>query len=208
MSLAQRERRALVETMLEVGPAAPTLCGTWTAHDLAAHLVVRERRPDASLGILVKPLAGYLDSVQAKIAQRPFTELAELVRTGPPLWSPLRPVDAIANLTEMFVHHEDLRRAEPGWEPRQLAAEDEARLWKTLRQMARAAYRKAPVAVVLATPDGARITAHKADGPGVVLLTAPPSELVLHAFGRDEVRIETSGDEADVRAVLASDRSI
>ncbi|MGW4635400.1 TIGR03085 family metal-binding protein [Nocardia sp. NPDC004415] len=207
MSLAQRERRALVETMLEVGPGAPTLCGTWTAHDLAAHLVVRERRPDASLGILVKPLAGYLDSVQAGIAQRPFAELAELVRTGPPWWSPLKPVDAVANLTEMFVHHEDLRRARTGWEPRELAASDEARLWKALRTIARAAYRKAPVAVVLATPQGERITAHKADGPEVVL-TAAPSELLLHAFGRDEVRIETSGAEADVRAVLATDRSV
>src|SRR5690606_25531233 len=104
--------------------------------------------------ILVKPLAGYLDSVQAGIAQRPFAELAELVRTGPPWWSPLKPVDAVANLTEMFVHHEDLRRARTDWEPRELAAADEARLWKALRTIARAAYRKAPVAVVLATPQG------------------------------------------------------
>ncbi len=193
--------------MLEVGPDAPTLCGTWTAHDLAAHLVVRERRPDASLGILIKPLAGYLDKAQTGIARRPFTELVELVRTGPPWWSPLKPVDAVANLTEMFVHHEDLRRARPGWEPRELVDSDQARLWKALRTIARAAYRKSPVAVVLATPHGERLTAHKADGPEVVL-TAPPSELLLHAFGRDEVRIETTGADADVRAVLASDRSV
>ncbi|MFE6919734.1 TIGR03085 family metal-binding protein [Nocardia sp. NPDC057663] len=207
MSLAQRERHALVATMIEAGPSAPTLCGTWTVHDLAAHLVVRERRPDASLGILVRPLAGYLDATQDKIAQQPFAELAELVRTGPPWWSPLRPVDAFANLTEMFVHHEDVRRAEPGWTPRELAAGDEARLWSALRTVARAAYRKSPVALVLATPDGDRITAHKAPGAEVVL-TGKPSELLLHAFGRNEVRIETTGDEADVRAVLATDRSV
>ncbi|MGS2806506.1 TIGR03085 family metal-binding protein [Nocardia sp. MW-W600-9] len=207
MSLAQRERHALVATMIEAGPSAPTLCGTWTVHDLAAHLVVRERRPDASLGILIRPLAGYLDATQDKIAQRPFAELAELVRTGPPWWSPLRPVDAYVNLTEMFIHHEDVRRAEPGWTPRELAAADEARLWSALRMVARTAYRKSPVAVVLATPDGDRVTAHRADGPEVVL-TGKPSELLLHAFGRDEVRIETTGAEADVRAVLGTDRSV
>ncbi|WP_280344507.1 TIGR03085 family metal-binding protein [Nocardia neocaledoniensis] len=207
MSLAQRERHALVATMIEAGPSAPTLCGTWTVHDLAAHLVVRERRPDASLGILVKPLAGYLEAAQDKIAQRPFAELAEQVRTGPPWWSPLRPVDAVVNLTEMFIHHEDVRRAEPGWTPRELAPADEARLWSALRKVARAAYRKAPVAIELANPAGERITAHRGAGDPVVL-TGKPSELLLHAFGRDEVRIETSGADADVRAVLATDRSV
>lgn len=193
--------------MIEAGPDAPTLCGTWTVHDLAAHLVVRERRPDAALGILITPLSGYLDAKQAQIARRSFAELTEQIRTGPPWWSPLRPVDAVANLTEMFIHHEDVRRAELGWEPRELAAADEARLWRALRTVARAAYRKSPVTVVLATPDGARRVAHRAEGAEVVL-TGPPSELLLHAFGRDQVRIETSGAEADVRAVLDSDRSV
>ncbi|MFC6014123.1 TIGR03085 family metal-binding protein [Nocardia lasii] len=207
MSLARRERLALVATMTEAGPAAPTLCGTWTAHDLAAHLVVRERRPDAALGILVPPLAGYLDKVQTEIARQSFAQLLELVRTGPPWWSPLRPVDAMANLTEMFIHHEDVRRAEPGWEPRQLAAADEDRLWKALRAVARTAYRKSPVALVLANPAGAEITAHRGDGTPVVL-TGTPSELLLHAFGRDEVRITATGDDDAVRAALATDRSV
>jgi uncharacterized protein (TIGR03085 family) len=207
MSMAQRERRALVVTMTAAGPDAPTLCGQWTVRDLAAHLVVRERRPDAAPGIMIKPLAGYLDSVQARAAQRPFTELLEQVRTGPPWWSPLRPVDALANLTEMFVHHEDVRRAEPGWEPRELAAADQEQLWNTLRRMARMSYRKAPVTVVLATPQGDRVTAHKGAGPEVVL-TGEPSELLFHAFGRNEVRLEAAGAEADVAAVHASDRSI
>ena len=33
MTAAQRERRALVETMRTVGPDAPTLCGDWTEMD-------------------------------------------------------------------------------------------------------------------------------------------------------------------------------
>ncbi|RDI64874.1 TIGR03085 family metal-binding protein [Nocardia pseudobrasiliensis] len=207
MSMAQRERSALVVTMTAAGPDAHTLCGTWTVRDLAAHLVVRERRPDASPGILLKPFAGYTESVQASTARKPFADLLEQIRTGPPWWSPLRPVDAVANLAEMYVHHEDVRRGQPGWEPRELSADDEGRLWSLVRRMAKMAYRKSPVSVVLATPDGRRVTAHNVGGDAVVL-TGQPSELLLHAFGRNEVRVETSGSDEDVRAVFAADRSV
>ena len=53
MSLASRERAALCDLFAEVGPDAPTLCAGWTTRDLAAHLLVRERRPWASAGIVV-----------------------------------------------------------------------------------------------------------------------------------------------------------
>ncbi|MFI5779821.1 TIGR03085 family metal-binding protein [Nocardia sp. NPDC051570] len=207
MSMAQRERRALVVTMTAIGPDASTLCGSWTVRDLAAHLVVRERRPDASPGILLKPLAGYTDSVQNSTARKPFPELLEQIRTGPPWWSPLRPVDAVVNLPEMYIHHEDVRRGQPDWEPRELSAEDEARLWNVLRRMAKMAYRKSPVSLVLSTPDGKRVTAHNVGGDAVVL-TGKPSELLLHAFGRNEVRLDAAGSDEDVRAVFAADRSV
>ncbi|WP_280312277.1 TIGR03085 family metal-binding protein [Nocardia abscessus] len=207
MTMAQRERRGLVEAMEAAGPDARTLCGAWTVRDLAAHLVVRERRPDAAPGIMLRPLAGYLDRVQAKAARKPFPELLDQVRTGPPWWSPLRPVDAVVNLSEMFVHHEDVRRAEAGWQPRELAAADEDQLWSTLRKMAKMAYRKAPVTVELATPDGRKVVV-RSDDDDVVTLTGQPSELLLHAFGRDEVRLETTGSPESVRAVLETDRSV
>ncbi|MFR9751798.1 TIGR03085 family metal-binding protein [Nocardia sp. 004] len=207
MTMAQRERRGLVEAMRVAGPDAPTLCGAWTVRDLAAHLVVRERRPDAAPGILLSPFAGYLDRVQAKAASKPFPSLLEQVRTGPPWWSPLRPIDAIANRAEMFVHHEDVRRAEPGWQPRELAEADEDALWSLVRRMGSMAYRKAPVAVELATPDGRHVMARSVSGSAVTL-TGMPSELLLHAFGRDEVRLEATGSPEAVRAVLGLDRSI
>lgn len=59
MTAASRERAALVNTMRAVGPDGATLCVGWTTRDLAAHLVLRERRPDAAAGILVPALAGY-----------------------------------------------------------------------------------------------------------------------------------------------------
>ncbi|MBL1078802.1 TIGR03085 family protein [Nocardia sp. 2] len=205
MSMAQRERQALVRAMADTGPDAPTLCGDWTVRDLAAHLIVRERRPDAAPGIFLKPFAPYEENVRRKVAGREFPELLDQVRTGPPFY--LRPVDALMNLTEMFVHHEDVRRGTPGWEPRQLPAADEARIWKVLTGMARMAYRKSPVTVALATPDGRRTVTHKA-GDRTVVLVGPPSELLLHAFGRDEVRLEATGEPADVETVFALDRSV
>ena len=44
--LAELERAALCDTLEAVGPDVPTLCDPWTTAELAAHLVIRDRRPD------------------------------------------------------------------------------------------------------------------------------------------------------------------
>ena len=49
MSFARDERIALCDLLDETGPEAPTLCEGWRTLDLAAHLVLREHRPDAAL---------------------------------------------------------------------------------------------------------------------------------------------------------------
>src|ERR1700753_2819253 len=67
MSIVQRERAAMVATFRAVGPDAPTLCEGWTTRDLTAHLLVRERRPDALPGILFAPLASHTARVQDKL---------------------------------------------------------------------------------------------------------------------------------------------
>ena len=101
-SPARRERSALCDTFETVGPDAPTLCSPWRTRDLAAHLVIREGRPDAALGMLVPPLAERAQRVQDGYAAQPWPELVERVRTGPPSWSPTRlePVDTVVNLAE------------------------------------------------------------------------------------------------------------
>lgn len=58
MTLARSERSALADLLEQVGPAQPTLCAGWDTEDLLAHLLVRERRPDAAAGMLIIPLAG------------------------------------------------------------------------------------------------------------------------------------------------------
>lgn len=205
MSLARDERLRLVDTMSSAGPDAPTLCGEWTVRDLAAHLVVRERRPDASVGILLPPLAGYTQSVQNGVAARPFDELLDDVRSGPPIWSPFKVLDPVANLGEMFVHHEDVRRGDGVATPRDLDPRLEKALWGLGGLMGRKAYRSAPVTVVWESPEfGTRSFGSRSRR---VILRGPASELALHAFGRDAVALDFDGDEADVAAVKALDRS-
>jgi uncharacterized protein (TIGR03085 family) len=93
---------------------------------------------------------------------------------------------------EFFVHHEDVRRAEPGWEPRELSSGESDMLWHRLR-MARFMLRKAPVGVELARDDldadGAgtvgpayRITARNAT-PAVTVIGSP-AELTMWVMGR------------------------
>ncbi len=126
---ARSERQELADLLLAVGPAAPTLDEGWTTRDLAAHLVVRERRPDAAAGILLPPLRGHGERVRTGLAAHPYERLVELVRR-PPWWSPVSNplVHEPANLLEFFIHHEDVRRASPDWHPRALATDLQAAL--------------------------------------------------------------------------------
>src|SRR5579884_2213300 len=188
MNAAQRERAALVDTLRTVGPDAPTLCAGWTARDLAAHLVVRERRLDATLGIALPMLADYTDKVQAKTAQaHSWEELVEMVASGPPLYSPFKLLDPVVNVGEMFIHHEDVRRAVDGWQPRTLDQSIIAALRRPLGLMSRMTLGKAPAQVHLQTPDGQRIG--RVGRGEVVTVTGEPPELLLFVSGRDEARV-------------------
>lgn len=204
-SLAQEERAKLCDLLDELGPDAPTLCTGWTTRDLAVHLAIRERRPDAALGILLPPLGGHRDRVQASFAARPWPALVQLLRHGPPRASVfgLPRADAALNTIEFFVHHEDVRRAQDGWRPRELPADQMEQLWRRLRSLSRLLLRKAPVGVALRRPDGAIWRAHQGDS--YVTLAGPTGELVLYAFGRTEhARVELLGDQTDVERLRAA----
>ncbi|RKT56928.1 TIGR03085 family metal-binding protein [Saccharothrix australiensis] len=206
MGVAQDERRLLTRLFTEVGPDAPTLCDPWRTRDLAAHLVLRERRPDAAAGILLAPLAAHTRKVQDGYAARPWPELVDLVRSGPPKWSPHALLDELVNGVEYFVHHEDVRRARDDWRPRSPEPARDAVLWRGLRAAARLTHRRSPVGVVLRRPDGESVTAKA--GPNPVVLTGQVSELLLHAFGRKRAEVEYDGDEDAVTAVRTLDRSL
>jgi len=181
---ARAERQLLADTFVAVGPDAPTLCGDWTTRDLAAHLIVRERRLDAAPGILVKRLAGYTDKVQAGVAAGAWDELVDQVRTGPPAWSPTR-IDAIdrqMNTTEFFVHHEDVLRGGESWSVRELDPALVDDLYSALGR-AKLLVRKSPVGIVLEPTDGRPPITAKQGAPSVTV-RGPVGELVLWSFGR------------------------
>ena len=199
MSVAQRERAALVDTLRGVGPDAPTLCEGWKTRDLAAHLVIREYRPDAAPGILIPFFASHTAKVQDEVAERTdWDELVDKVASGPPVYSPFKLLDPVANVAEMFIHHEDVRRAQPRWTPRALEPALAARLRRTLPLMARLTLAKVPGRVALRTPEGKTVlTAGR--GPAVTV-TGPPEELLLFSVGR-QARVEFDGEASAVQAV-------
>jgi uncharacterized protein (TIGR03085 family) len=207
MTAAQRERHALVATFRDVGPHAPTLCEGWNTTDLAAHLVVRERRLDATAGIALPFLAGYTAKVQDNVARsKNWDALVDLVDSGPPLYSPFKLLDPLVNLGEMFIHHEDVRRAVDGWQPRVLDDATAAQLQRQVSLMGRVLLSKMPAEVVLRTPGGEQIA--RAGHGDTVTLIGEPQELLLFVAGRDAVRVEFDGGAAAVAAVQAAPRGL
>lgn len=193
---AKRERLLLADLLEASGPDAPTLCDDWNTRDLAAHVVVRERRPDAAGGILVKQLAPRLERVMTEFTEKPYGELIRLIRTGPPRFSPfsLKQIDEASNTIEFYVHTEDVRRAQPDWTPRELDGVFQDALWSRLERTARLMGRGAPTGLVLRRPNGQTAVAHR--GTPVVTVTGEPSELLLFLYGRQQVAdVELDGEK-------------
>jgi uncharacterized protein (TIGR03085 family) len=197
-SHAQDERQGLADDLFRLGPEADTLCDGWQAADLAAHVVIRDRRPDAAAGIVIRPLAGRTERLQA--AERDghtWPELVERLRSGPPYPVRLAPVDNVVNTVELFVHHEDLLRAQPAALPRRLDPALEAVLWSRLKVQGRLLVRKAPVGVVVQAPGYGEATL-KRSTPAVTVIGAP-GELILWAFGRQRVaEVTYTGDDVSI----------
>jgi uncharacterized protein (TIGR03085 family) len=207
MTVAQRERAALVTTMRGVGPDHPTLCGEWSTRDLAAHLVIRERRIDAAPGILIPAFAGYTARVQEQVtAAYDWNVLLDKIASGPPLLSPFKLLDPVVNVAELYIHHEDVRRAASDWAPRELEQGAVTALTRQVSLMARMALAEAPAKVSLRTPDG-RTLATAGRGESVVV-TGEPLELLMFSSGRDEARVEFTGDDAAIAALKAGRRGL
>ena len=186
-SLARRERAALCALALKVGADAPTLCTGWDARDLVVHLLVRERHPLSAVGIVVPALSRLTDHAAATYDDTGLDDLVALLRRPGPLVA-LPAVDRAANTVEMLVHHEDLRRGRPGWEPRTLPASDVETVWRLLRRSARVTGRSLERPTVLRRADtGEEVVARGGDDPQVV--TGEVVELLLHLFGRSETRV-------------------
>ena len=198
-SLAQQERATICDLFAELGPQAPTLCAGWTTADLAAHLVVRERRPDSGPGIVWPRLAGYTDKVRRAVRDASsFEELVARVRRGPPAL--LRPFDGPMNTVEFFIHVEDVRRAQPGWQPRPLEPDLADALWARVGPGGMA--KKVPATVVIES--AGREAKERGSGPRLVV-SGDAGELTLFGAGRQSAaRVELSGDAELVARLRAA----
>jgi uncharacterized protein (TIGR03085 family) len=192
-----KERAALCDTFDKYGAEAPTLCEGWLTLDLAAHLVAREARSDAAIGLVVPAFAGHLQRVMDGYKTKGYETLVGMLRTGPPWMHRTGPL-ATANVNENFIHHEDVRRAS-GEGPRTLDPEMSDVIWKMLGFGVRRK-RLHGVALRLRTPDGREKVITKEGEP--VVMTGEPGELALFMAGRKESAVVTHDGHADAVAIV------
>jgi uncharacterized protein (TIGR03085 family) len=199
-----QERLALCDLFDELGPSAPTLLEGWTTHDLAAHLVLRER--DLVAGpciVLPGPFQRFAERRRVGLARgRDFTWLVARIRSGPPIgFFRIDWVRALANLNEFFVHHEDVRRAN-GRGPRDLTPAMDAALWRNVRRGGHFLSRRLRACGLEIKWAGTneRVTAQP--GEPTARLSGPPGELLLYLFGRQAAaQVDVSGPPEAVAAV-------
>jgi uncharacterized protein (TIGR03085 family) len=200
-----QERLELCDLFEELGPDVPTLLDGWTAKDLAAHLVLRERDLVAGPCLVLPALfQRFAERRRAKLAElRAFKWLVARIRSGPPRgFFRIGWVRRFPNLNEYFVHHEDLRRAN-GLGPRDsLTHTMEEALWRNVRQASRYLSRRLHGAGLEIHWPGTdqRMTVRAAEP--TALLSGRPGELLLYLFGRPiAARVEVTGSAGAIEAV-------
>jgi uncharacterized protein (TIGR03085 family) len=210
--MSRTERAALCNSALEAGEEAPTLCEGWAVKDLVIHLLIRERDPIASTAIVVPQLQKLADRSADKLGRQDFVTLVERVRGGPPRWSPMAvpKVDQLLNTLEYFVHHEDIRRAAPGWEPRELTDRERRILFKGAATAGKGFVRSVGVPTEIRWTDGERErSAVLAKGEDPVVVTGEPAELTMFLFGRDQhTGLKFEGPQAHIDRLQAGSLGI
>ncbi len=181
-NFARIERAGLADFLEKVGPDQPTLCEGWRTRDLAAHVVVRDRRPDSAPGTMVKALAGHTDRLRNKAAAQPWGTLLQQLR-NPPRFSMagIEPLDRLLNTTELFVHYEDARRAQPDWSPRPLDEQLARKLTGQIKLSAKLALRTFPARITIQLPRKQLVVGA---GGEAVEVTGDAGELTLFLMGR------------------------
>lgn len=205
---AESERRSMADLLAALGPDQPTMCAGWQTRDLAAHVVLRERRPVAAGALYVPPLRRHGKRVHRELAARPYPELVDLVRDRP-WWSPVSNpvVEPLTNTIEFFIHHEDVRRGQPGWQPRDLPRHDQEVLWKRARTLGRLRLRRFPAAVLIQAPGFGEVATGA--GGDVVRLVGAPGELVYFLAGRQRAaRVQVEGPAGAAQRLRATKLAI
>lgn len=199
MSLAHRMRQSICDVFDRVGALAPTNCEGWEAQDLAAHLWVRERRPDTMPGIALKSFAGHTQRVQSeKLHSLGFEKLVADLR-NPPL--PVRVLGAPANTAEYLIHVIDVAR--PNGIEVPLSESEEKKLLPVAKMFARKAAMSFGGRLVV-TPTPGESFSH-GSGSRPVHLAGAPSEIAYFCSGRvEQADVELTGEAETIEAFKAS----
>ncbi|GAA1491417.1 TIGR03085 family metal-binding protein [Brachybacterium sacelli] len=202
------EREAFAATFDALGPQAPTILPGWDASDLLEHLLGRERYPHLLVGPrLPGPLGQRAVAAREDFRARPWAEQVELFREGPGRLSPVGAVDRASGQGELLIHHEDLRRAQEGWEPRLLPDEEQARAWRALSLLSRVSVH-VDADITLVSPQGGRQLRSRRS-TGALRVHGEALELLLWVSGRDEVaQVRLEGDEGALQALQEGRRGL
>jgi uncharacterized protein (TIGR03085 family) len=202
------EREQLCDLLDELGAQAPTLLDSWTTHDLAAHLVLREHEIIAAPGLVIPgSWARFAEQRRLALKAREFSDLVATIRSGPPPglfragW-----VRRVANLNEFFVHHEDVRRAN-GSGPRTNPPAEDAALFRNAGRARRLlSSRLHGVGLDLVWTGTDRATRARRRQP-TAQVSGSPGELILFLFGRrDAADVEVSGPLEAIEALESRKR--
>ena len=188
--VVQAERNALCDSLLALGPDAPTLCDPWRTRDLAAHLVLREHQPVLATGIWFAPLEGRMERGQARAGgrrlHRRWSRRCAPGRRGGRRRTSTK-VDALLNTTELVIHHEDALRGDGAVGPRREVPERTARA--VLVGPAQVGLADVPPRAASGCGSSRPAPSRSPPGKGasVVTVTGAPVELLLLASGRMRV---------------------
>lgn len=203
----ESERAALTKSLTAVGPSAPTACGSWTALDLAAHLVSEERsggvvvflgRTMAIRGITVSDPKG-IERLIRRERRHGYGALVDRLRQPPPRLL-VRPSIAAVTLFELWMHHDDLAR------PNGLDHDVPTHLHEVMPTLLRYQARRLPADVRLTVATGAagQQWTLGPDAGAAVLAHGSAGDLVRWLAGRVPLtRLALDGQTDAVRAVRA-----
>lgn len=215
-----QERLGLGALLAELEPdewGAATLDEGWTVEDLAAHIVVRERRGAAmTLALVGRGRFGSVDELMEREKARGREALLAALRAMPPLFFRLPGLVARGNLGEAYIHHEDVRRGALN-RPRVPGEDLQAALWTALPIFTVRGPRRLPVRGLLTLEWPGQSRRHVVLGGGrrvnlaqpSATLRGTPGELLLWMTGRKAAaRVDLDGAPEIVAALRDADMGI
>ena len=196
------ERAVLCELLEQLGPDAPTTLAPWTTRDIAVHLYMREHDALAGPGLVLPgPWSRLAARHHRRATRQDFSQVVAAVRSGPRGLFRLRWLRRVPNLNEMFIHHEDVRRANGGG-PRAFDPAMDRALWSNVKGGAWILTRRLRHCGLELRNASTQETFRARRGTAPARVAGEPGELLLYLFGRQGVaHVELDGPPSSLERV-------